>query len=151
VCLLRGTSWIFIQYIIRIILLYRLSRNTHGCEYLQLTKTMTYYYTTDRPTLSSGREGASRLSTHRLRCWPRAPRESRHQDGLTDRLNDRLTDWLTEWMTLTGWQIDWPTDWLTGRQTGWLTDRPTDWLTERLTDWPKDRLTYWLTASHNAT
>ena len=153
-------------YIIHINLLYRLRRNTRGCEYLQLTKTMTYYYTTDRPALSSERESASRLSTHRLRCWPRAPRGTRHQDGLTDWLTEWQTDWLTDWLKdwLTDWQtdwltvwqtdwliywlIDWLTDWLTERQTDRLTDwkTETDWLTNILTDWPPvlTRLSVWL-------
>jgi len=153
-------------YLIRINLLYRLSRNTYRCEYLQLTKTMTYCYTTDRPALSSERGGASRLSTHRLKCWPRAPRGTRRQDGLTEcwlaerqtdwligRQTDRLADWLTDWPKdrltgrQTGWLIDWLTDWLTS----WLTDRPADWLTERQADWLTDWLTNRLIASRNTT
>jgi hypothetical protein len=140
VCILRGTDCIFIYNLNY--LLYRLSRNTHGYVYLQLTKTMTYCYTTDRPALSSEGERLKAVNTPMKMLATSPERDSTPRRA--DWLNNRLTDWLAGRQT--NWLIDWLTDWQTYRPTHWLTDRKTDWLTNLLTDWPPfvTRLSVWL-------
>jgi hypothetical protein len=119
----------------------------HGCEHIQLTYDDLLLYNGQTRTVAE-REGASRLSTHRLRCRPRAQRGTRHQDGLTDWLADWLIDWLTDLQTnwLTDWLTDLQTDRLTDWLTDWQTDRKTDRMSNLLTDWPPvvTRLSVWL-------